>query len=727
MASVSELHRAIQNKDTGRLKALVQAGTDVNEVHRQETAFTRAAEELVGQEGERCVEEILSCPGFDPNACNQFDQTPLHVAAKVGRVDWLDRLLDKGAAVDDIDIAGISPLSSCATPDSDACALKLILQGASVNLSSKDGVTPLHRACAKGATKVAHVLLRNGADVNAASDKGETPLMSAVSFYYHYTFANKNFTDLLDLCEALVCAGCDLNAFDSNGRTALHREVESNNIYGVCFLVQHGCDLDIENKAGLTPYQTATLPDSTKYELARYLLHYGATVEADLRGKLFQRSQQTCPINQVMQGISKFKLNDLAVTNRALLLRTLCEAVFPRNCPYRDDVHFPQRQSADRNTEAAASPISLQRLRETEEAVSLWANQSLGEPCSLQHQAKLRVRAALGSVDIIAKIGQLPIGATMKRYLNLGVPLELSSLYKEVRLHAAVISNNLVEVQRSIESGANIQATLDGDSALTIALRKGTDSIITELFRHIPSLPSTSSSSLTPSSPLPSSGFSDLSVQGLASTHFITFGETILHLVAKAGRTKYVGPALELCKGQLDARNLSGRTALEEAVCLGHFPTAENLLELGASMLPCPSPPGAPGEDQQQPGPSLLHLAAASGAKRVVELLLERGADVNATDKYGFTPLRLALGGVSCFMLTQFYTHILCVLVAISHKSIGLCVLVAESHKSTSVCVLVAISHKATSLCVLIAISHKSTSLCVLVAISHKSTSLCPC
>ncbi|GFR65712.1 ankyrin-3 [Elysia marginata] len=640
----NELHRALVDKNLENVRTLVQAGADVNEVHRQETAFTRAAEEVISQTDDLCVEAILNSPNFDPNACNQFDQTPLHVASKVGRADWVAKLVEKGSRLDVADVGGLSPLVSCATSDSDACASILIQHGASLNQRTKNGMTPLHCACAKGATRVARLLLAHGSDVNAACNKGVTPLMYAVSFYYHYTFGNKKCTDLLNLCEALVSAGCDLNAFDNNGKTALHREVESNNLYGVYFLVQHGCDINVRNLVGLTPYQSATLPESTKYELARFLLFHGATVEPDAKKERYLEHQRTCPIHRVMKGISKYKLNDQAVICRSLLLQSLSESVFPRNFSYRDDVPSPQRSAAAGTTtqgstdEAASSPFNFQRLCEVEQTVSLWARQASGEPCSLQHQSKLRIRAALGGVNVIAKIQQLPVGASMKRYLNLGVPLEKSSIYKEVRLQAAVLSNDIAEVRESIQSGANIHAILDGESALSLALRSGTDSVISELFKQISTASKASQSphSVALSHTSSPSSIRELSAEGLANTHFSTLGETVLHLVAKAGRKKSVPEALKIRKMDLNARNFAGRTALEESVCHGHFSTAECLLELGALMPP---------SDVTSDAPSLLHLAAASGAKRLVEMLLERGADVNSLDKFGFTPLRLALGG----------------------------------------------------------------------------------
>lgn len=637
---VPGLHSALADKDPEKVRLLVQAGTNVNEIYRQETAFTRAAEEVNSQVDDLCAEEILKSPNFDPNACNQFDQTPLHAVVKLGRDDWAIRLLEKGAKVDLVDVGGLTPLSCCANSDSDACASIMLQHGANANHIDRSGFTPFHRACVKGATKVARLLLRNGSDVNTACDKGSTPLMAAVSFYYHYTFGNKKFTDLLDLCEAIVCAGCDLNVLDKRGKTALHHEVESNNVYGVIFLVEHGCDLNMKNSAGLTAFQSATLPESTKYEVARLLLHYGAIVEGGPKEEGFVGSRESSPIHRVMQGISKHNLNDIAVVYRSLLLQSLSESVFPRYCPHSDGAS-PSQRSTSHTNQPSASPYNLQRLSDVEHSVSLWANQISGEPCSLQHQAKLRIRAALSGANIVGKIEQLPIGVSMKRYVNLGIPLEQSSIYKEVLLHAAVHSNNIYKVKKIIESGANINATLDGASAFSIALRTGTDDIISELFRHILAPPKIPESTLSGGTTKRSSlGSIDMSADGFASTHFAIFGDTPLHLVAKAGRANYVRQALEICKDHLDARNFAGRTALEEAVGHGHFSTAECLLELGATLMP------ANNTDEGRPDPpSLLHLAAASGAKRLVELLLEKGANVNATDRFGFTPLRLALGG----------------------------------------------------------------------------------
>ena len=57
----------------------------------------------------------------------------------------------------------------------------------------------------------------------------------------------------------------------------------------------------------------------------------------------------------------------------------------------------------------------------------------------------------------------------------------------------------------------------------------------------------------------------------------------------------------------------------------------KNLIEKGADV-------NAKNKYEQ----TTLHYAAREGHTEIVEFLIEKGADVNAKDKYGWTPLRLA-------------------------------------------------------------------------------------
>ena len=68
----------------------------------------------------RCKAQLISLlirHGAAINARDQGGRTPLHIAAKAGRVENVEALLDSGARVYDLDGAGQSPIHYAAAHD----------------------------------------------------------------------------------------------------------------------------------------------------------------------------------------------------------------------------------------------------------------------------------------------------------------------------------------------------------------------------------------------------------------------------------------------------------------------------------------------------------------------------------------------------------------------------------------------------------------------------------
>jgi len=105
-----------------------------------------------------------------------------------------------------------------------------------------------------------------------------------------------------------------------------------------------------------------------------------------------------------------------------------------------------------------------------------------------------------------------------------------------------------------------------------------------------------------------------------------------IHVAAKVG--DLAGVQAELDKGvDVNVKDRFGFTPLREAAWYGHKEIAELLLDKGTDVNAKGGPVGR----------TPLHEAALRGHKEIAELLIANGADVNAKDNYGATPLDWAI------------------------------------------------------------------------------------
>lgn len=118
---------------------------------------------------------------------------------------------------------------------------------------------------------------------------------------------------------------------------------------------------------------------------------------------------------------------------------------------------------------------------------------------------------------------------------------------------------------------------------------------------------------------------------GFAPDTYNASGETALHIAARDNKTEMV--ALLIALGADPRRGIqhdAARGPLQEAVAFGAEDAAARLLQLGAY---------ASGEA----GAQLLHRAIEKGKARIVEALLQTGADATALNATNMTPLMTAL------------------------------------------------------------------------------------
>ncbi len=175
--------------------------------------------------------------GIDVNAENRARDLALHDASRRGQLEMAEILLDAGAAINQQDYHGDTPLN-----------------------------------LAVGKLEMLSFLLQRGADVNRPNVIGWTSLISA---------SRANLTDAVEM---LISHGADLEARTSpdhgviSGGTALMIAIGHGSLEAVGLLIDRGADVNTKDADGATPLMAAAYRGRT--EMIGLLLQAGADVNA---------------------------------------------------------------------------------------------------------------------------------------------------------------------------------------------------------------------------------------------------------------------------------------------------------------------------------------------------------------------------------------------------------------------------------------------------------------
>lgn len=114
--------------------------------------------------------------------------TPLHYAARFGRVAMCQGLINAGAGVNAQNLCGETPLHEAASSGSFSCCKLLLQHHALVDLPNNEGKTPLMLAMQRGTSQnICDLLTKRGAVLLVRKKCGTTEHAADFSFVYKLT------------------------------------------------------------------------------------------------------------------------------------------------------------------------------------------------------------------------------------------------------------------------------------------------------------------------------------------------------------------------------------------------------------------------------------------------------------------------------------------------------------------------------------------------------------
>ena len=125
----------------------------------------------------KCVEALLNAGANIDAGLHEFGVSALHCAVRANAVDQVNRLLERGAIPNNVQLFSETPLHTAAAMGYEECARLLVGHGACLEvLMGPMKMTALHLAAQDGNVDSLQVLVSGGASVDARNARGQSAL-----------------------------------------------------------------------------------------------------------------------------------------------------------------------------------------------------------------------------------------------------------------------------------------------------------------------------------------------------------------------------------------------------------------------------------------------------------------------------------------------------------------------------------------------------------------------
>lgn len=168
--SYEDFFRAIRRDDGNFIGQLMQRGFDANSLDPEgRTGLSIALRE----EYAKVYGVLVDWPKTDINLSNREGETPLMLAALIGDLAIMEKMIKRGA---DVNKTGWTPLHYAASKGQ-VPAIRLLLENSAyIDAESPNGTTPLMMAAMYGSPESVKVLVEEGADTTLKNKQGMTAL-----------------------------------------------------------------------------------------------------------------------------------------------------------------------------------------------------------------------------------------------------------------------------------------------------------------------------------------------------------------------------------------------------------------------------------------------------------------------------------------------------------------------------------------------------------------------
>jgi ankyrin repeat protein len=240
----------------------------------------------------------LLATGVNPDAVDSdsFGKTALHLACENGSSECILTLLHAGAAIELADESGKTPLIYSVLSERYEAVSTLISNHASVFNVDHDGNTPLHHACQAGNSKIGILLVQNGSDIYLTNVATETPYQLALGAATggatggDKTLANyirkemEKTVEILDICSSgdhegllvLIKKHFDINRRDKDRVSGFHLAAQHGHLEICQTLLKSGLHVDTCDRFGKTPMSYACC--NGLFEIVQFLCDNGADI-----------------------------------------------------------------------------------------------------------------------------------------------------------------------------------------------------------------------------------------------------------------------------------------------------------------------------------------------------------------------------------------------------------------------------------------------------------------